>query len=132
MQNATITLPVDIGDTDVTTDLVLSRQEEYLHRTVYIAADHAIDARNTLTLYRTPPKSTSAYKGNVKVSYKFTEDVEVLSPTGDTITSPMIAEASFSIPVGTSAAKRLEIAQRFGAFALHRAVMAGLIDQQSI
>ena len=132
MQDSTITLPVDKTDTDTLVDVVFSRQEEYLHRSLYISADHKPDNRDTLGIYRSPIKPTSAYKGVMRTSCKFTKDVSVLNPVGETITSPMIAEISFSVPVGTSDADRLELAQRVGALALYRAVIAGLIDQQSI
>lgn len=132
MQSTIITLPVDITDTDTLVDCIYNRQEEYLHRTLYIAATHAVDMRNTLMLYRTPPKPTSAFKGVQKQAFKFTRDISILNPVGESIVSPMIGEVSFSIPVGATAAQRLEIAQTIGAMALHRAVMAGLMDQQSI
>lgn len=132
MQDATITLPVDKTDTDTPVNLVFSRQEEYLHRSLYISADHQPDMRETLGIYRSPIKPTSAYKGVMRTSCKYTKDVSVLNPVGETITSPMIAEVSYSVPVGTSEADRLELAQTIGALALFRAVIAGLIDQQSI
>lgn len=132
MQDVIITLPVDVGDTNVTTDEVFRRHEEHLHRSIYIAENHAMDMRKLLTLYRTPPKATTTYKGNMKTAYKFTEDVLILDPLGNTITGPMIGEVSFSIPVGTPAALRLAFTQRIGAMALHRPVIGGLIDTQSI
>lgn len=132
MQDSIITLPVDVTNTDTYVDLEFFRQEEYLHRSLYISADHQPDSRDTLGLYRSPIKPTSAYKGVMRVSFKFTKDVSVLNPVGETITSPMIAEVSFSVPVGTSDSDRLELAQKVGAMALHRTVIAGLINQQSI
>lgn len=132
MQEAIITLPVDVVDNGTLVNQVFSRQEEYLHRTLYIGAEHQPDMRNTLGIYRTPIKPTSGFKGVMRTSLKITKDVQVLNPVGETITSPMIAELSFSVPVGTSAEDRLELTQTIGALALHREVIAGLIDQQSI
>lgn len=132
MQDSIITLPVDVANDGTMVNLVLSRQEEYLHRSLYISAEHRPDNRDTLGIYRSPIKPTSAYKGVMRTSLKFTKDVSVLNPVGETITSPMIAEISFSVPVGASNGDRLELAQRVGALALHRDVIAGLIDQQSI
>lgn len=132
MQDNIITLPVDVTNTDTLVNLVLSRQEEYLNRTVYIAPGHMPDSRDMFGLYRSPIKPTSAFKGVMRTSFKFTKDVLVLNPVGEQISSPMIAEVSFSIPVGTSAAEKLEMTQRVGAMACFRDVMSGLIDQQSI
>lgn len=133
MQANVITLPVDVNNNGTTyTDLVLNRQEEYLHRSLYIAAGHQPDMRDTLGLYRTPPKPTASFKGVQRCSFKFTKDVEVLNPVGETIVSPFIVEVSFSAPIGASEAVRLEMAQRASAMAGHRDVIAGLVDLQSI
>lgn len=132
MQSDIITLPVDKTDTNTYVDVVFARQEVHLNRTVYIGPNHQPDMRETLTLYRSPIKNTSTFKGVMRTSFKFTKDVEVLNPVGETIVSPIIIESSFSVPVGTNSADRLEATQTAGALALFRTVMAGLIDLQSI
>lgn len=132
MQSDLITLPVDISDNNTPVDMVYSRQEAHLNRTVYIGPNHQPDMRELLTFYRSPIKSTSTFKGVMRTSFKFTKDVEVLNPVGETIVSPIIIECSFSVPVGANEADRLEATQAAGALALFRPVMAGLIDLQSI
>jgi hypothetical protein len=122
MQANVIVLPVDLLNNSSTTDLTLSRVEEHLNRSVYIGGDHEPGVRDTLTLYRTPPKPTSNFKGVMKSAAKFTADKTVADPVGGNVDAALIGEASFSIPIGVTAADMMILRQR----------MIALLDDDSI
>lgn len=116
MLDNTITLTVDVlNDDDTTADesQVYSRHEEYLNRSVYIAADHTLASPHTLSFYRTQPKANGNFPGMAKSAFKISECLLVLGVDGVTnVAAPLIAEVSFAVPVGTSAAQLMEMRQR--------------------
>lgn len=109
MLDNTVTLAVDEDNSDgATTDHVYSRYEEYQNRSVYIGATHQLDARDMLSFYRTLPKQAGNFKGVAKSALKLTRDIEVTGVDGvSQLTSPIIIEISFSIPVGATSAERV-------------------------
>jgi len=83
------------------------------NRSVYVGESHALDARDTITFYRTFPTPHGNFKGVAKSSAKLTEDVQVTGKDGvSTLTAPMIREVSYSFPIGVSAADVLRFRQR--------------------
>ena len=102
MQDNTITLAVDELNNATTVDHIYSRFEEYLNRSVYIGPLHALNARNTMAMYRTVPKPSGNFLGVNKTSVKFTKDVTVLGKDGTNLVAPIIFEVSCSIPVGVT------------------------------
>lgn len=123
MQPNVITLAVDVANNGTTVDYDFSRFEESLNRTIYAGENHAIDAKDTLAIYRTAPKQSGNFKGVAKTSVKFTQDNTVLGVDGlAQLTSPLIAEVSFSIPVGVTTASVIEMRQR----------LIALLDQDSV
>lgn len=133
MQPNVITLSVDEENDGVgPVDHVYTRFEEHLNRSGYIGANHLLTARNTLSMYRTPPKTSGNFKGVAKTSFKFSRDIVVPGVDGGDITAPIIVEVSFSIPVGATPA--LTILERQKALALLDldSVMGPLNDQQMI
>lgn len=113
MQDNSLTLAVDELNNASTTDHVYSRFEEYQNRSVYIHSGHSLDARDTLSLYRTFPKAAGNFKGMAKSAIKFSKDQEVTGVDGvSTLVSPLIVEVSFSIPVGSTSAQILIARQR--------------------
>lgn len=114
MQPNTITLSVDEENDGVgPVNHVFTRLEEYLNRSVYVGPNHSLVTRNTLGLYRTFPKPQGNFNGVAKTSMKFTQDVQVLGKDGvSQITSPIIVEVSYSIPVGATGAQILIARQR--------------------
>lgn len=126
MQPNVITLSVDAqNDGQTTADLSVNftRFDEYQNRTVYIGDNHQMDAKDTLTLYRSTPTPNGNFKGVMKTSVKFTKDVLVPGVDGvSTLTAPIILEVSFSVPVGASAAALL----------LARQTALALVDRDDI
>lgn len=113
MQPNEITLAVDVLNNGTTENQTYARFEEFLNRSIYIGSDHSLCLRNTLGLYRTLPKQSGNFKGVAKSSFKFSQDVVVDGVDGvSSITSPLILEVSFSVPVGATAADVLELRQR--------------------
>lgn len=109
----TITLAVDEANNATLINAVFSRDEEYLNRTVYAAANSSIIMRDTLGFYRTKPTKNGNFLGVAKSTIKFTVDQIVDGADGVAhFTQPVLAEVSFSIPVGTPAAAVKEIRQR--------------------
>jgi hypothetical protein len=129
MQDNTITLSVDAANDDNASNEVYNRYEETANRTTYVGSGHALDAREQFQLYRTAPKRNGESRGNLRVTVKFTEDIEVsnASGTGD-ITLPLIGEVSFSVPLGTTAAQTQHLRQRIVSFLDLDAVSADLCD----
>jgi hypothetical protein len=113
MQPNDITLDVDYSNDGNTTAETYDRYEEYQNRSTYIGANHAPEARDQIQMYRSFPTKSGNFKGVSKSSVKLTRDVSVTGVDGvATLTSPIITEISFSIPVGTPAADVLKARQR--------------------
>lgn len=114
MQPNQITLAVDEENDGVgPVNHVFDRYEEYQNRSVYIGPNHAVDAKNTLSLYRTFPKASGNFKGTSKTAAKFSQDIIVDGVDGVAqITAPLIVELSFSVPVGATAAQILIARQK--------------------
>jgi hypothetical protein len=133
MQPNLITLPVDLLNNDTTTDLDLTRFEEYVNRSVYVTDNHMISARDTLGLYRTFPKQSGNFLGVQKTCVKFTRDYVVDGADGvTTVKAPCIVEVSFSVPVGMSDADILIMRQRAVALLDDDSVMVPLNSQLMI
>jgi hypothetical protein len=127
MQPNEITLTVDETNDGVTTadvDHVFRRLEEFQNRTTYIqSANHALDSRDMLNLYRTAPRPNGNFRGVSKSSLKFTKDIDVLGLDGvATIKAPIIVEVNFSIPIGATNAEVL----------LERQKVVACLDDDSI
>lgn len=113
MQPNTITLAVDELNTDSTTDYVFTRYDVVNNHSVYIGEDHTPLKKDLLTLYRGIPKQSGNFAGVSKSATKFSWDVEVEGvDTSTTLTSPIICEISFSIPLGATDAEVLIVRQR--------------------
>lgn len=132
MQPNTITVAVDYLNNASTTNEVYTRFEENLNRSQYIGAAHSLSAKDTCTLYRTSPKIAGNFKGVSKTAFKFSKDVVVTGVDGENVSSAVIVEVSFSIPVGLTAAQTMVIRQRALALLDLDAVMAPLNDQLMI
>lgn len=132
MQANTITLPVDLLNTGSTTNELFTRHEETINRSTYRGPDHTVASPNTLQLYRTLPKRSGDYLGSAKVSVKLTAARTVTSASGLDIQAPDIAEVSFSIPVGVTAAQMKAVRQRLIAVLDMDAVMDTLMGSQEI
>lgn len=125
----TITLPVDLANTGSTTDLVLTRLEEFQNRSVYKTPTHSLITRDTLSFYRTMPKKSGNFNGVAKSALKFTVDKEVEGvDTTTTIVAPQIGEISFSLPIGFTAAEALVLRQRLIAALDDDTIMAQLME----
>lgn len=131
MLDGTITLPVDVLNNGTTSNRVYTRMDEYLDRSVYKGPDHSFIEKDTLGFYRTRPKATSVDYGVAKSAIKLTQDVTVAGKQTASISKPMIADCSFNIPVGTSAADTLQFRQRLIAV-LDHAIAASLVDQLEV
>lgn len=132
MQANTITLAVDLLNTGSTTNEVFTRHEEQINRSTYIGPEHTVASPNTMQFYRTLPKRSGDYLGSAKVSIKFTASRVVDSATGLDIKAPDIAEVSFSIPVGVTAAQMKATRQRLIAALDSDTVMDALMGTQEI
>lgn len=113
MQPNTVTLNVDYLNDANTTAEAYERFEEFQNRSVYIGANHAPDARDTISLYRSFATKSGNFNGVSKTAVKLSQDHTVDGVDGvSTLTAPLIIDISFSIPVGVSAADVLKARQR--------------------
>lgn len=129
-----ITLAVDEDNSGSgTANHVYSRFETHLNRSSYISGNHALGARDTLTFYRTLPKSSGNFRGVAKGALKFSQDIVVDGVDGvSQITAPIIVEVSMSIPVGATPAQTLIARQRAITLLDDDTVMEPFVDQQMI
>jgi hypothetical protein len=127
MQDNVITLAVDeLNDTN-TVDHVFGRFDEFQNRSVYTGENHQLTARDLLTLYRTHQKVSGNFRGVAKSSCKFTQDFVIDGVDGiSQLTSPLIGEINFSIPVGVVVADQLIMRQRMIALLDDDAIMVAL------
>lgn len=113
MQPNQLTLAVDVENTGTTVNEIYTRYEEYQNRSTYIGASHVPDKRDLVGIYRTFPTKTGNFKGTAKSSVKFTKDVTVPGADSSTsLTSPIIIDVAFSVPVGALAADLKHLRQR--------------------
>lgn len=107
-----ITLSVDVENNGTTVDTEFSRYEEYQNRTTYIGPNHSPNALDTITFYRTFPKTSANFRGVAKTSVKRSKTIIVPGVDGvSQLSSPMIVESSFSIPVGATLSQILLLRQ---------------------
>jgi len=112
MQPNEITFNVDVLNDGNTTPQVYKRFDQVGNRSVYHGASHAADLRDAINLYRSPATKNGNFRGVQKTAIKVTRDK--LVPGVDsttTLTSPMIGDISFSLPLGVTAADVLELRQ---------------------
>lgn len=108
-----IVLAVDEAANDTLVNCTYTNYHRYENRSVYISEDHTPLLRDTMTLYRSTPKSNGNFPGVSKTAVKFSKDVEVTGLDGvTTVKSPIIFEVSASIPLGATAADVLIAQQR--------------------
>lgn len=113
MLDNTITLAVDTANSGTTTDQDYTRYSEHENRTVYVGETHSMVARDEMSVYRTFPKPNGTFRGVSKTAIKFTEDQVVYGVDGvSQLTAPVILDIQFSIPVGITTAKIVELRQR--------------------
>lgn len=126
MQPNEIILAVDLENTAVLTNQTYTRFEEYLNRATYIGEGHSLSARNTLSFYRTLPRTSGNFRGTAKTAVKFSRDISVLGVDGTAVIAPQIIEVSFSNPVGVTPAQSLEFRQKGVALLDRDDIMAAL------
>lgn len=135
MPTSTITLAVNVDNDDGTTaaiDKIYSLFDASpQNRVDYISESHTLALRDTLKLYRTPPKKSGNFRGTAKTAVKFTEDFEVDGvDSTTTVTAPGILDISFSCPIGMTPAQTLEMRMNAVALLQDNDIMAALVDQQ--
>lgn len=113
MQADQISISVDAANDGNPATVTYDRYEEFQNRSVYIGSTHVPEARDILALYRTFPTKSGNFKGVSKSAVKFTEDIEVAGvDASTTLTSPLIIEVSFSVPVGATSADVVKARQK--------------------
>jgi hypothetical protein len=130
MLDNVITLAVDVLNDDDTVDYDFTRSQEYVNRTIYTGETHSLVAQDQLTFYRTFPKPSGNFRGTGKSAFKFSQDFSVTGADGlAALTSPVILEVSFSVPVGVAVADQLVARQRAIALLDMDSVMVALMNQ---
>lgn len=130
MLDNSITLQVDeLNDTNLVAH-AFSRFEEYQNRSIYTGSNHQLSAQDKLTFYRTFPKVSGNFAGTAKSAFKFAKDYPVDGVDGvASLTSPLIVEVSFSVPVGITVADQLIGRQRAIALLDDDTIMVPLMNQ---
>jgi hypothetical protein len=133
MQSNEITLQVDELNNDTDVAHLYTRFEEYANRSVYIGASHELVAQDKFTMYRTFQKVSGNFRGTAKSAIKFSKDYSVEGVDGvASLTSPLIIEVSFSVPVGITVANQLIGRQKAIALLDDDAVMVPLMNQLEV
>lgn len=133
MQPNNFTLSVDEdndGGTTAAVDQIYSRYDEYQNRSVYIGENHSLSLRNTIGLYRTPPKRNGNFLGMAKSAFKITQDYSVVGADAvSSVVSPGLVDVGFSFPVGLTPAQTKALRMRAAAMLLDDNLMEPLTDQ---
>lgn len=133
MLSNTIILPIDTLNTGTKTNTDYSRYDEYQNRSVYIGTDHSLSARDSISFFRSFPKPSGNFKGVMKTSFKITKDIMVLGVDGlANLTSPIIIEVKFSLPVGAETAQLIAERQKVIALLDDDSLMRSLTEQLTI
>lgn len=133
MLSATYTLSVDKLNNNNPTNVEISRYDAFRDRTIYTFPNHSLESRDTLTFARAFPKKSGNFKGVAKPSFKLTQDVTVPGVDESTsYTQPLIADISFSIPVGTTSAVLKELRQRIIALLDYELLMVALQEKLEV
>jgi hypothetical protein len=133
MQANVITLQVDELNDGNDVAHPYTRFEEFANRSVYIGASHELVAQDKLTLYRTFQKISGNFRGTAKSALKFSKDYAVDGVDAiASLTSPLIIEVSFSVPVGITVADQLIGRQKAIALLDDDAVMVPLMNQLEV
>lgn len=112
MQPNTLTLNVDPANDSTIVAETFDRSDYYANRSTYFGVNHDAESRDQITLYRTYPTKSGNFKGVKKSALKFTRDFTVDGVDGVAqLTSPIIVDVSFSIPVGVTDAAVLAMRQ---------------------
>lgn len=115
----TITLSVNTDNDENIVNQVYNRFRELTpDRTVYSREGTSPSARDELTFSRVFPKKNGSFPGVHRPGIKLAQDTSVEGLNGDTLKTQIIADLSFSIPVGTSPELVLEFKQRLAAVLL--------------
>lgn len=133
MQPQTITLSVDLLNNASTTDVIYTREEQYLNRTVYHSAAHTPLMRDMLTLYRTPSKASGNFAGTQKSAMKLTKDFAVPGVDQETtLVKTLIHEISSSVPLGIPEAEQMIVRQTGVAFEDLDVIVGPFMERLSI
>lgn len=130
MQPNEITLSVDEENDGVgPVNHVFTRFDEYQNRAVYVSSTHTPATKDTLSLYRTLPKSSGNFRGTTKSASKFAQDIVVTGVDGvSQLTAPIIVEVSLSLPVGATPAQAKIARQRAVALLDLDSIMSPLME----
>jgi hypothetical protein len=129
----TITLSIDpSGDYTTFENDVMSRFRESENKTQYRFDGHTLSARDMCEFYRNEISPSGNYLGNAKGTAKLTTDGTVLAKDGSDIVSPIIANVSFSIPVGTTDANFYKALSRLQALVIDKALAYSIFMKQDI
>jgi len=133
MQPEQITLQVDPNNDAIIVAEVYDRLLQDNNRTVYVGVNHASEARDTITLYRTFPTKSGNFKGVEKTAVKLTfdESVEGVDST-TTLTAPFIVDISISSPVGVLAANQKKAVMRAVSVLINDGVRDDLLQKQMV
>lgn len=121
MLENTLTLNLANGGTPV--NISIARIDVLQNRSVYHEPTHSTTMRKTVGFYRTLPKRSGDFLGVAKSAVKSTIDLPVLNAKGETITSPVIGEISFSVPIGATEANIDSLLDRLEALIKRRDVI---------
>lgn len=110
MLDNTITLAYDAEGDGSPVDVIITRDQEYADRSVYIFPD-ADTGDHNVAFYRTRPKQAANFKGVARTRQKVTKPVVVDGVDGSPVTSSAIIEMSTSLPKGMSDAERIAVLQ---------------------
>jgi hypothetical protein len=109
----TFTVAVDILNNGTTTDKVYERAETFPGRSIFTGDNHSLEAEDSVTFYRTMPKSNGNFKGTGRTTVKTRQDFIVAGADGVAqLTQIASAETLFALPVGMTSAQKLEFRQR--------------------
>lgn len=129
MLDTQLTLPVDVLNNGTLVNKIYNRYESIPNRTVYTGPGHTLLKKDTITFYKTSPKRAGNFNGVARTAIKVTQDETIPGYDATTsISSPLIFDLSFGIPVGVTTPTIKEVRQRVIAILDNDALMARLME----
>lgn len=137
MQPQTIAYTFDHDNSGGTAAIAvtLTRHKETVDSSTYVTPTHSDLSADHLKFYRTEPKRSGNFYGTQKVAVKRTKGRSVPTPDGNNTVAPSIVEISAALPVGMTAAAKLEDLMELIGFLSSsegKAAMIALFNQSSV
>jgi len=132
MQADSLTLAVDTLNNGTTSNQTFTAISRETNKSTYSRSDASSANRRDLAFLRKFPTRSGNFLGATKVTFKFTDTYSVQGVDSNPLSTLLVGEVSFSIPVGVAAADAKEFRQRLLAVLDNDTVMDKLMNRAEV